>query len=65
MTSSTIVKNNTPLHIACYKNNVAAVQLLLQHKKIKPRIKNADGLTPLDIARSQKNNEIIKLLLAA
>ena len=52
---------NTPLHFAVASNNLGAARLLLQYYANK-NIRNLDGLTPLDKARREEKDEMIKLL---
>lgn len=54
------VRSTTSLHKACEKNNYKMVQLLLAHGA-DPTLKD-NGISPLDIARSHKNKQIIKAL---
>ena len=57
-----VTKNgNTPLHYAVASNNLGAAQLLLQYYANK-NIKNLEGLTPLDKARREEKDAMIKLL---
>ena len=56
------VKNgNTPLHYAVAANNIGAARLLLQYYANK-NIRNLEGLTPLDKARREGKDEMIRLL---
>lgn len=54
----------TLLHFAVKCGNALMVKLLLEHKVI-TTIKDHAGLTPLDIAISNSNQEIVQLLLDA
>ena len=55
--------NNTPLHLACLKNNVEAVELLLQHPKINIACLNADNFTAHAIAVRYKYKEVEQAIL--
>jgi len=50
--------HNTPLHFACFFNDIAAVTLLLMHKTINPYIENGNKLKPLHIAQQFKSRHI-------
>ena len=52
---------NTPLHYAVASNNLGAAQLLLQYHANK-NIRNLEGLTPLEKARREEKDAMIKLL---
>ena len=52
---------NTPLHYAVASNNLGAAQLLLRYYANK-NIRNLEGLTPLDKARREEKDAMIKLL---
>ena len=52
---------NTPLHYAVACNNIGAVRLLLQYNANK-NIRNLEGLTPLEKARKEEKEEIVKIL---
>ena len=52
----------TPLHAACYKDNLAIVKLLLENGA-NPNATYYDGRTPLHIACCKNNLAIVKLLL--
>lgn len=52
---------NNALHYACEKGSIPIIKLLLSNKD-KLDIKNKEKLTPFQIARSNGNQEIIKLL---
>ena len=52
---------NTPLHYAVASNNLDAARLLLQYHANK-NIRNLEGLTPIDKARKEEKEEMIKLL---
>jgi len=52
---------NTPLHFAVASNNLGAARLLLQHNANK-NIRNLEGLTPLEKARREEKDEMIRLL---
>src|SRR5581483_5868915 len=55
--------NNAPLHLACLKNNVEAVELLLQHPNINIACVNADNLTAHAIAVRYKFKEVEQVIL--
>ena len=55
------VNGDTPLHIAVRQNNVEEVKLLIQ-KGMNPKTKNLLGLSPLSIAKDNRNFEIYGLL---
>lgn len=54
---------NTPLHWAVLKNNIKAVQLLLEKSKsiVNINLKDSNGLTPLNLATKNNQVEIIRL----
>jgi ankyrin repeat protein len=52
----------TPLYIASQKGHIAAVELLLQCNANIVKLTSA-GYNALDIARYQKHNSIVKILL--
>jgi hypothetical protein len=56
---------DTPLHLAALRSGspqqIAAVQLLLKFHA-NPKLKNRDGLTPLDIAKQNNRSGIVKVL---
>ena len=52
---------NTPLHYAVSYNNVGAARLLMQYNANK-NIKNFEGLTPLEKARKEKKENMVRLL---
>lgn len=54
---------DTALHYAVMKNNIAAVQVLLESEGIDWDIANAKGQTPLKLASQLKYNEIEQALL--
>ena len=54
-------KNNTPLHIACKKDDYIMIQLLLD-KEANPNLLNLDGHTAKCIALKKKNRDIIKCI---
>ena len=57
-----VIKNGyTPLHNAVSANNVEAARLLLQYGANK-NIKGLDGLTPLDKARKEEKQALVRLL---
>ncbi|WP_341763650.1 ankyrin repeat domain-containing protein [Candidatus Tisiphia endosymbiont of Beris chalybata] len=56
--------DRTALHYATAKGNFAAVKLLLE-KGADPTIPNKYGITPLDLAATGKNPNIVKLLMEA
>lgn len=51
----------TPLHLAAYCNQVENVKLLIEYKA-KIYVKDRQNLTPLDIARKEGHEEIVKVL---
>jgi ankyrin repeat protein len=53
---------DTPLHSAAWAGNAASVQLLLECSEIQPLLKNKNGETPLDLA---KTDEVASLLMKA
>ncbi|KAG9288297.1 hypothetical protein G9A89_021328 [Geosiphon pyriformis] len=55
-------KKNTPLHEAARKGHVTIVDLLLQ-AGAQPNLKNLEGITPLNIAKSEEVKIIIKRFL--
>jgi ankyrin repeat protein len=55
-------RDNTPLHIAAEKGDLAIVQLLLQ-KGAKSSTKNDSGQTPLGLACEKGNETLVRLLL--
>lgn len=58
--------NLTPLHIACYKSNLEIVKLLIQNgadKNVVCTDGEFKGCTPIDIARINNNQRIVKYLL--
>lgn len=50
----------TPLHLAVANNKMEAVKLLV--KKANLDLKNGEGLTPLGIAVSSENNQLIEMI---
>lgn len=56
-------QGNTPLHLACKSRKIGGVKVLLEYNA-NPNIQNNLGLTPLDIAVINQDNEMIELLLA-
>ncbi|EED23355.1 hypothetical protein TSTA_067840 [Talaromyces stipitatus ATCC 10500] len=52
---------STPLHLAIWEGKANAVKLLLQHRA-DMHIKDDDGESPMDLALSLGNDEILKLL---
>ena len=55
---------DTPLHVACEKNKIEIVKLLLQNSNIDVNVEDEYGNTPLYIACEKNYIEIVKLLLA-
>ncbi len=51
----------TPLHFAVECENMEAAKLLLEHGA-NPRLKTADGETPLDVARREQMDELIRII---
>ena len=51
----------TALHNAVSANNAGAIRLLLRYGANK-NIKGLDGLTPIDIARKEEKQDLVKLL---
>ena len=51
---------NTPLHVACSRNDYRAVEILLSNEKVDLCVKNVNGKTPIQLAR---NYSIIRLLI--
>lgn len=51
---------NTPLHYACYKNDVATARLLIQAKALQD-IANKDGTTPRQLAEAKGDAQILSL----
>ncbi|CAN5631375.1 hypothetical protein BH09PLA1_BH09PLA1_33660 [soil metagenome] len=51
----------TPLHEAARAGQLQTVKLLLQHNADRA-IRDADGLTPLDLARREKHDAVVALL---
>ncbi len=56
-------QENTFLHLAVMKENIPLVKLLLKNQA-DSSLKNEDGDTPLDIAKSKKNLELEQLFKA-
>jgi ankyrin repeat protein len=54
---------NTPLHEVVYQNHVEVVEFLLKHGASRA-IKNDMAETPMDVAKSQGKDAIVKILLA-
>ena len=57
----TTKSGNTPLHYAVASNNLGAARLLLQYQANK-NIRNLEGLTPLEKARKDEKEDMVKLL---
>ena len=55
------INGDTPLHIAVRQNNAEVVKLLIQ-KGMNPKTKNSMGLSPLSIAKENRNFEIYGIL---
>jgi ankyrin repeat protein len=51
----------TPLHIAVYKGNVEAIELLLKNGA-NPNARMTDGTRPMDIAEKKEKSEVRKLM---
>lgn len=51
----------TALHDAVWQNNIGVVRLLME-AGADPTIPASDGLTPLELARSKKRAELVRLL---
>lgn len=54
----------TPLFLACQGNHAETVQLLLRYGA-DPRIPNRAGITPLAVARNNRNETIMRILRRA
>ncbi|EAT46629.1 AAEL002234-PA [Aedes aegypti] len=54
---------DTPLHIACLMNRTKLVRVLLQNGA-NTSLKNCDNLIPLHLAVTNRNAEVVKLLMA-
>ena len=50
---------NTALHYACLKNSISCVEYLLQNNAL--CLKNADSLTPLQLAMNSGSKEVVSL----
>jgi len=59
--AKTTKNGNTPLHNAVAVNNLGAARLLLQYGANR-NIRALDGLTPLDRARKNENQEMVTIL---
>jgi len=57
--------NNTPLHLACYRNNEDIVKLLLKHPKIDLFVKNKGNHTPIFYTLSRPNRKLFNLFMDA
>lgn len=57
------INGDTPLHYACYLNDLYVIYSLIHHKNIDPNITNNNGYTALHIACSHNHHEAVKLLL--
>ena len=53
---------DTPLHSAAWAGNAVCVQLLLEYPEIQTQLKNKNGETPLDLA---KTDDVASLLMKA
>ena len=58
------LEKETPLHYAAKYGNVELAKLLLE-AKADPRAKEFHGKTPLDLAKENKHQDIVKLLESA
>lgn len=56
------LRNNTPLHIACFVDNLEGIKILLEFG-VDVNVKNINGSTPLHILCYKNNIEGIKTLL--
>ncbi|KAI0905985.1 hypothetical protein F4823DRAFT_108069 [Ustulina deusta] len=62
--NSTDLQGRTPLHLACWEQQLEAVQVLLSHRnQADAKICNIHGATPLHCAAKQGNHEIVRELL--
>ena len=59
--NETVANRNTPLHIACLRNALDIVKILVRHCSIDAA--NSDGDTPLHVACKQNHYDILKYLL--
>ena len=59
------VNGNTAIHLGVFGNHLSIVQILLSRyrKEANLSLRNSDGFNPLDLALTNKNNAIIKLLM--
>ncbi|KAL0111526.1 hypothetical protein PUN28_013021 [Cardiocondyla obscurior] len=55
---------STPLHLACLSGNVSCVQILCEKSKIELEPRDKNGKTPLQLAKSHRHSEIVRILQA-
>ena len=60
---STNNDNQTPLHYACQKGNVAAVRVLISQHKANVNFRDSQDNTPLAFAASNGHTEVVKCLI--
>ena len=62
--SMDLLDNNkdTPLHVATQKGQLKVIQYLITKTNSSLKIRNDEGLTPLDIALTTNNKLVIQLL---
>jgi ankyrin repeat protein len=58
------INKSTALYLACCKNHIAIVRILLDYAGADPSIPNSEGETPLFRSSANGNIELVKILLA-
>lgn len=55
---------STPLHLACLSGNISCVKILCEKSKIELEPRDKNGKTPLQLAKSHRHSEIVRILQA-
>ena len=53
---------STPLHLACLSGNVSCVKILCEKSKIELGPRDKNGKTPLQLAKSHRHSEVVRIL---